>query len=285
MSRRKYYSARLHGSALDLDHLKELFLSRFWEFKREGYFQESMGYSCVDAGDVPGTMGPDIHGFFFRALKKRNIYPFGDHSASWTEEDLFDVIEVLHDLVSKPVEGSFHSWSDCGWHYHTFDVDAGHVEYRDEVNHFLGDYQGGYELSPDGEMLHQGDASLRSLLDLPLPAYDPPNVEQRVEAAKRKFMRYRSSADDRRDAVKSLADVLEFLRPQVKAAMLKADERDLFNIANSFGIRHHNREQRTDYDPEIWLPWMFYVYLATIHAVLQVTTRDEQGRGQLKVSS
>ena len=254
--------------------LNELFLSMFQDFAREGYFQESMGYSCVDAGEVPGTMGPDIAGFFLRAVRKRNIYPFHEHCPSWAEEDLFDVIEVLYDCVSKPVEGSYHDYGDCGWHYHKFDRDAGRAEYRDEVNHHLGDYQAGYELSLDGEILHLGDASLQILVDEALPAYDPANVEQRVEAAVRKFRRFRSSAEDRRDAVKSLADVLEFLRPQVKRAMVKRDEADLFNIANNFGIRHHNTQQRTDYDAEIWHTWMFCVYLATIHAVVQVIKRD-----------
>ena len=278
MSRRQYYSARMHGSAVDLELLRQLFLSLFGKLTQDGHFQESMGYSCVDAGWVPGRMGPDIGEFFFRVLRKRNIYPFDQQYTSWTEEDLFDVIEVMYDCVSRPVSGWYHDYGDCGQHWTEFDTDAGRADYRDEVNHLLGDYQAGYELSADGDILHRGDANLRSLLDSPLPTFDPPNVEQRVHAAVTKFLRYRSSAEDRRDAVKSLAEVLEFLRPQVKAAMLRADEGELFKIANCFGIRHHNRQQQTDYDPEIWLPWMFYVYLATIHAVLQVIKRDEQSR-------
>ena len=46
-------------------------------------------------------------------------------------------------------------------------------------------------------------------------------------------------------------------------------ERDLFNLANNFGIRHHNDHQKTSYDANIWLSWMFYFYLATIHVVLR----------------
>jgi hypothetical protein len=52
-------------------------------------------------------------------------------------------------------------------------------------------------------------------------------------------------------------------------------EGDLFNIANNFAIRHNNREQRGEYDREVWLRWMFYVYLATIHAVSRVRARED----------
>jgi hypothetical protein len=34
------------------------------------------------------------------------------------------------------------------------------------------------------------------------------------------------------------------------------------------------RDQISGYDREVWLRWMFYVYLATIHAVLQVGDRE-----------
>lgn len=47
------------------------------------------------------------------------------------------------------------------------------------------------------------------------------------------------------------------------------DEKDLFNIANNLMIRHHNDKQKTDYEIGLWLSWMFYVYLSTIHLILR----------------
>ncbi len=76
--------------------------------------------------------------------------------------------------------------------------------------------------------------------------------------------------------MKELVAVLEFLRPKVKKVLVKADENDLFNLANNFGIRHHNEKQKTDYEQEIWLNWMFYYYLATIDAVIKLVKRPEQ---------
>ena len=109
-----------------------------------------------------------------------------------------------------------------------------------------------------------------------MPVYDPDNVESRVNSAVLKFRRYRSSIDDRRDAIRDLADVLEFLRPKLKLVITKSDEGDLFNIANNFGIRHHNESQKTDYDRAIWHSWLFYYYLATIHATLRLIEKYEQ---------
>jgi hypothetical protein len=62
-----------------------------------------------------------------------------------------------------------------------------------------------------------------------------------------------------------LADVLEYLRPKIKRVISSKDEGDLFNIANNFGIRHHNDKQKTDYEQSVWLSWMFHFYLATLH--------------------
>jgi hypothetical protein len=81
--------------------------------------------------------------------------------------------------------------------------------------------------------------------------------------------RHGSTVDDRRRAVRDLADVMEYLRPKLQALLTANDEKDLFNLANNFGIRHHNDKQKTNYDAALWLSWMFYYYLATIHVMLR----------------
>ena len=108
-----------------------------------------------------------------------------------------------------------------------------------------------------------------------MPTDDPENVESSVRAAILKFRRHRSTLEDRRDAVRDLADVLEFLRPQLKLVLTRKDESDLFSIANNFGIRHHNDQQKTDYDSAIWHSWMFYYYLATIHAAVRLIQKQK----------
>ena len=80
-------------------------------------------------------------------------------------------------------------------------------------------------------------------------------------------------------AVRELFDVLEKLRPEVKAEMLRGDEGDLFNIANNFTIRHLNEKQKGNYDSALWHPWMFYVNLSTIHVITHVRERERTGQG------
>jgi hypothetical protein len=68
---------------------------------------------------------------------------------------------------------------------------------------------------------------------------------------------------------------LEFIRPEIEKNISSKDESDLFNIVNNFGIRHHNTKQKTNYDRNIWLSWMFYYYLATLHACLRIIKKQK----------
>ncbi|HEY9609508.1 hypothetical protein [Allocoleopsis sp.] len=279
MGNRRYYSIRTgknpDASRYDLPMLLRLFSDFYLEFLNKDYFQENFGYYCVDAGDVSGKLGYDIEAQMFSVIRKPDLWPIQEKCKSYSEDDLFDVIEFLYDHVSKPIDGYFHSHNACGYHYDTFDKKTGQQEFRDGVNQILYDYKEGYELSDNGEILESPEKGLENLFAASLPTHDPDNVEQRVQAAILKFRRYRSSLDERRDSIRDLADVLEFLRPQVKSVISKKDERDLFVIANQFGIRHHNDQQKQDYDKAIWYSWMFYYYLATIHACLRLIKKAE----------
>jgi hypothetical protein len=279
MGNRRYYSIRTgknpDASRYDLPILLRLFRDFYIEFLNKGYFQEDFGYYCVDNGDVSGKLGSDIEAQMFRAIKKSELWEIQEKCKSYSEDDLFDVIEFLYDHVSKASGGYFHGYNDCGYHYDTFDKKIGQQEFRDGINQILCDYKEGYELSENGEILDSPEQGLENLFAASLPTHDPDNVEQRVQSAILKFRRYRSSLNERRDAIRDLADVLEFLRPQVKTVISKKDEGDLFSIVNQFGIRHHNDQQKQDYDKAIWYSWMFYYYLATIHACLRLIKKAE----------
>lgn len=270
---RRYYSIRTgknaNGASIDLEMLRTLFYSIYRGLEDVGYFQEHFGYNCVDEGDVPGKLGVDPGTVMLFKLRKQHLWPFPEKFYEFSEEDLFDVIEFLYDHCSKPIDGRHHDYSQCGWHYHTFNPEEGQAEFVARVTEVLGSYGPGYELSRDGEILELASPGTEPLLTADLPIKDR-NIRGRVQSAIAKFRRYRSTTEERRDAVRDLADVLEYLRPQLKTALDKQDEADLFNIANNFGIRHHNQLQKTNYDQAIWLSWIFYFYLATIHAVVRM---------------
>jgi len=276
--RRAYYSIRTgrhkDGVRSDLVALQRLLRALYLSFVERCYFQEAFGYYRVGSGEGPGSLGADIEAQLLLAVRKSDLWPVQDNTSSYSEDDCFDVIEFLWDNVSKPVDGTYNSFGF--WDYHTFNQQEGREEFREAVNAILRDYESGWELSEDGEILALADEGLEPLLEANLPSYDPSNVERRVEAAIRKFRRHGSTVEDRRDAVRDLADILEFLRPKAAEHLLtKKDENDLFQIANRFAIRHHDGRQKGEYNIAIWYSWMFYVYLATIHAAVSVIKQAE----------
>lgn len=229
---------------------------------------------CVDEDFIPGKLGRDISSKILFLLKKDDLWPIRDQLDGYSEDDLFSIIEFMFDHISKPTAGQNHTYGSCGMHWTEFDAETGRAEYRASVNTLLAGYANGYELSPTGEVMELGPPGTANLLQTEVPIADH-NVSGRVEAAIKKFRQRRSTMDDRRDAVRDLADVLEYLRPQIKQVLNKKDEGALFDIANSFGIRHHNDKQQTNYDPAIWLSWMFYFYLSTIHAVVRMIEKGK----------
>lgn len=279
MSDRPYYSQRAgRGPAtapLELNDLKRLFKSQYEQLEGEGYFQEYLGFYCVDSGFNPGRLGTDLQAEVLLSLRKPNLWPISTTIDNWSEDDLFDMLEFLFDHLSKPIERHYHDYSACGWHCSKFDRSSGRLEYRDKLNRLLRAYDSGFELSDQGEVVAIPQTGFEPLLSAELPHRDATNVTSRVDAAIRKFRRHRSSIEDRRDAVRDLADVLEFLRPRLKEILLSKDEQDLFIIANNFGIRHHRTGQKVDYDKAIWLSWVFYYYLATIHAAVRLIERSK----------
>lgn len=272
---RRYYSARNSSNPnelqLTLQAAKSLFESAFNHLRGQGYWNQALGWWCVDEDDVPGTVGSDVGNYVLLKTRKY-LWPIEAHSESYDEADLFDMIEFLHDHVSKPTDGHLHSYGGCGMHWEKFDQAAGQADYRAAINPMLESYGSGYELNERGEIVSLAPKGLDKLLKAEPPTKDA-TAKERMTAAIDRFQRYGSSIDDRRQAVRDLADVLEKLRPLVKEVLKNDDERDLFNIANNFGIRHLNDKQKLGYDPAVWLSWMFYYYLATINACLHILER------------
>jgi hypothetical protein len=275
---RRYFSIRtgIQGR-LKLGRLLDLFAAVFRDFSERCYLQSALGVHCLYSGRKPGTLGTNVPRQIYIKIHKDNIWPILDHYATYTEHDLFDILEFLHDHISKPELGSLHCQQNEP-HYLKFDVQAGRVEFREAVNALLTDYSTGYELSPEGLILSLPDLGLADLESEELPPFDPTNVENRVRAAIVRFRRYEASHDDRREAIRALADVLEFMRPQIRVAM-PDDEAALFQIANRFGIRHHKKDQQTDYDKAVWYPWIYYYYLASIHATIRLAARRSEPPG------
>lgn len=270
---KKYYGERKgfhEKEPMDYHLMKRLFKSLYKQLEDDLFFSEAMGYDCVDLGKHAGLWGHDIGAYFYRKLKRTDIWPIMGYIDDYYDEvTLFTVIEFLYDYVSEATGKHYHEWNDCGWHTSEWDKESGQQRYRDEINELLKDYKDGYALTEDGEIIELAPSGMESLIDEKIVTEDPDNIDNRIKTAKRKYLRYGASLDDKKDAVRTLADVLEFLKKS-NIRLLKKDESDLFQIINSFDIRHHNKSQQGDYDKEIWYDWLFYTFLASIYVLLKL---------------
>lgn len=272
----KYYSQRL-GTNPNLDGLSlkdtlELFFKVYKQLELDGYFDEAFGFWCVDEHHIEGSV-KDIELEILLTIRKKNLWPISDWVSLYSEDDFLDIVEFLYQYVSKPIDGTMHSYNECGMHWETFNKQDGQNYFREKVNEVLHHYINKFELSQNGEVLHKPEEGFEQIFKADVPSKNR-NIVDRINAATTNFRRHGANIDDRRQAVRDLADVLEYLRPQVQELLTNKDERDLFNIANNFGIRHHNDKQKTSYDAAIWLSWMFYFYLSTIHVVLRKIEHD-----------
>lgn len=267
----KYFSQRAgtnpNADGLPLRDICALFEKVFDQLQMDDFFDEALGSYCVDAGDIPGKIR-DIDLEILLAVRKKNLWPISNHHHLYSEDDLFDLIEFLYQHVSKPIDGTMHSYAGCGMHWEVFSQEEGRKVFRDRINMLLQHYKNPFELSDKGQILRKAEAGFEPIFNADVPSSDV-NVVGRMNSAILRFRRHGSNLDDRRQAVRDLVDVLEYLRPQVKELFSSNDEGDLFNIANNFGIRHLNERQKTSYDANIWLSWMFYFYLSTIHVLLR----------------
>ncbi len=275
---RDYYNRRVGKDGerprLELREVASQLAAAYRFVDQQGYLQRSFGYRCVDAGDVSGLHGTDIcHTLYLDAgIKVTGHVPTFIEQAG-DEAVGFTFVEFLHDHVAKPAEGagSYHSFSNCGWHYDCrgdrFDEAAARGGWRGKVNAFLKFYGDGYELSPAGEIMMLAPDGLTRLVEAKVTTQASDTDQAKVANAVHTFRLGRSTREQRKQAVRDLVDVLEFHRQAVKTHLLSKDESDLFTIANNFALRHHRADQKDDYD-DAWLNWLFYIYLATVHLVL-----------------
>ena len=275
MMPKEYFSIRsgknTNAEGLPLSDLLELFSRAYSLLVEEGYFTESFGFTCVDAGFISGKIkDPQLE--ILLTIRKRDLWPINSYVYDYSEDDLLDVIEFLYEHVSEPIEGNYHNYANCGMHWETFNQAKGKIVYRDKINRLLSLYKSKFELSEAGEVLHKAEKGFEAIFEADLPT-DDEKIKAKIDAAIVKYRKHGATIENRRLAVRDLADTLEYLRPKIKEVLRNKDENDLFNIANNFGIRHYGENQKTTYNESIWLSWMFYFFLSTIHVVLRTISQ------------
>lgn len=239
------------------------------DLERQNWFARTLGYQCVDDFSDPETTLPDV---LARRVGKGQLATLPDEE--WTEDDLCDFIEVMHDIAARPTREHLHQWNECGWHPDDYDRASGQTLYRWRLNSVLEASVLGLRLADEGEDVGRMVRVLPGGLDdlvvelAELAVTNDPSVPHAIGM----FRRHGASREDRRSAVRELADVLEADRELLNAKLFSKDEDALFYIANKFDIRHRGSKQHNDY-PDEYLDWIFYWYLATIDLVRRLSQR------------
>lgn len=275
MNERRYYSQR-QGSIkpLALKDLKSAFQSVYNVFKKRHYFIEFLG-TRTGLSNNEGMVGNSFEAFCMRKINRNIKHP--NHAIIYDEEDLFNVIELLHEYITYPLvtinEDYFIITEEASPIPEKKEV--AQKEFREEINIFLKQYSSGWELSNDGYIRNTLEEGFGNLVD-DIEIYgDESNIDSKIRRAKELYLKHGSNKEDKKGAVREIGDALEFIRNDLKEKIGK-HEVDLFNILNNFGIRHNNIFQRNDYDHDIYLPWMFYTFLSTYDAYVKLKNKESE---------
>ena len=270
---RDYYRHRRGGQrpTQNLDGLKAILVAELSGLEADGLFQWHLGKDCVDAGYIPGQSARADPRAYVHFLLGRDIWPFDESLPTLEEDWVFTVLEFLHDHAAMPTEFSHHTWADCGIHVESADEASGHEEFRLVINRYLARYGSGYELQPSGEIWHLTPSGLE---DRSPEETGDKSIDDKVQHAMSTFRRHNATDEQKRDAIKNLADVLELLRSAADTGLPSKDEDRLFEIANQYGIRHHNTRQKTEYESRIWLDWIFYAFLNAVALTTAIRNRE-----------
>ncbi|MGW4689659.1 hypothetical protein ACWEPM_32870 [Streptomyces sp. NPDC004244] len=229
------------------------------DFEENGYLVEHFGEECVDD---PNEL-PDASALIERRLGIPDLWPLAPET--WDEDTFYGLIEVFHDLVSRPRMRDLHTWNNCGWHHSEFHNGPARILYRAKVNELLHNAGTEYELASEGEDLGRLVAvtdEARSQLVHQVLSESPPDVTADVRHAIALYRSRDASPESKRSAIFNLGRVLEERRALIKDQLGK-DEGALFEIANRFDLRHRRADQRGEYD-EAFLDWIFWWYLGTV---------------------
>ena len=291
-TRLPYYSERKTASgpgALDLRYVVSEYVRLIDDLTARGYLAQQLGVDCPDDHETPPASDivaaqagrDDLWPINTNALTTSVARGEGrgepGSTAAENPDALFDLIEVVHDLVSCPRKRWMHGYAGCVWHYSDFSAAIGKAVYRWSVNRILDRSDLGLRLAGEGEdrgrLVAVTDDARTSLLHQMAERRDP-GTGDRVRHAVALYRGRNATEHDKRSACIALLGVLEERRALLKENLVKKDEGLIFRLANEFAIRHQDSQQRGDYDP-MFLDWMFWTFLSTVELSDRLVSRDQ----------
>jgi hypothetical protein len=243
------------------------------DLERRHFFAEVLGYECVDDRSESTT---DIVEQLDRRIGKGHLDKLPDED--WSVDDLFDVVEVYHDLAARPSDGYHHNYMGCGFHPTAYSRAAGRAIYIWTINEILKRSDLQHQLATTGEdagrLVRATDEGSEELI-LTALQQSADLHDSEVPHAIALFRARNAGRDEKRSAIVVLAGILEGRREYVKSVLTRKDEGVLFTIANEFDLRHRKPSQLSEYsDP--FLDWIFSWYLATVQLIRDLDAVNAQ---------
>lgn len=270
------YFAERHGHTgmlmEPIEHLAMAYAGLLVELQDRGYFPSALPRDCVDDAIDWGQVSERAR----HAIHLQFEWDGTRESArEWDEPTLYSLMEYFHDTAQRPrTPGHIHSYGGCGPHYAEHNAQSGALVYRWRVNALLERYAVSMRMGRAGD--ERGRLVVRLGADIDARADEralagADDQSDEVALAIRTFRQRGASAAQKRSALSLLAGELEHRRDRVKAHLGK-DERDLFLIANNFGIRHRRSGQQTEFGDE-FLDYLFTVFLGAVLLMEQLERR------------
>ena len=240
------------------------------EFASGGYFNMRFNLNKTDQNNTSDIMeGKLIQEF---GLRSNKMIEFLNGNKHLDRDALFDLIEFLADNVAEPESGYYLYDDDCyisttGTEPERLQI--GLEKWRNAVNRYLVCLDPPFNLTIDKKIENKPPLEgLHSLMDSFVGGET--NDQNKIKHACSLFQQHNATTDDKRSALKDLADVLEYIRDDVKK-YIPSEENEIFNIANNYGIRHNNNCQIEC--NEEYMEWIFYSYLSAINLVTKLKRR------------
>lgn len=214
MSKPNYYAFRRGHvmPALDFKEMRRLVAEACISFEQAGWFQKHLGKDCVDAPR-------DISALTLEKLGQ-DIWPLSE-LRELDEDWVLSAVEFLYLHSAKPTRSHNHDWSGCGIHVTSADSPSGRAAFRARMNGILSRYSTAYELRTDGEIWRIAPTGLE---ELEAETTGDDKIDMRVTNAISAFRRHGADEENKRQAVRDLADVLEYLRTTSGTALPVKDE-------------------------------------------------------------
>ncbi|MBF6456070.1 MULTISPECIES: hypothetical protein [Nocardia] len=287
-----YYSQRTAAAATgyqaierDLSAAQQAWRTALVELQQRGYLSSVAPAPCVDDDFTGASPDEALDVLIEDRLGRKAIW--SSSPTVFDEHTFFDLVEVFHDLVSRPRRRSYHQFDNCGWHYSAFTPRPAQILYRWTVNRLLERNGINLRLAKSGEdtgrLVHAVNDTRADLIDAALSTPDPARNAS-VAHAVALFRSRSSGTEEKRSACIVLASLLEERRDLLKKELFSGDEGALFQIANKFAIRHRRADQHGDYDPA-YLDWIFWWYLATVELTDKLIAAQSAGLADPKFTA